>query len=139
MFSKIIISVDGEFAWVQSLSYLLPFSALFPCKHHASCLGLLRSRPDPFRKSTIEQDKTSTSGKRLGDLILTCSFQLAMTPICNTARGERATGLQKSYIECVFKSILRQRPASLSCSIRILLFFLVLRLGDLERLKLILK
>jgi len=55
---------------------LLSFSALRPCKHLASCLGLLRSRPDPFRRSKIEQDKTSTSDKRLPSPYLTRSFKL---------------------------------------------------------------
>ena len=58
-------SVDGEFAQHQNNSYLLPFSVLQPYKHLTSCLGLLRSRPDPFRRSKIEQDKTSTIDKRL--------------------------------------------------------------------------
>jgi len=86
-------SVDGEVAWFCHESYLHPFSALLPCKHHASWWGLLRSRPDPVHKSTIEQDKTSTSGRRPPWLCLTRSFQPTMTPVCGKARGERATGL----------------------------------------------
>ena len=37
------------------------FSVLRPAKHLNKCLGLLRSRPDPFRICKIEADKTSTS------------------------------------------------------------------------------
>jgi len=55
------INADGEIARFQNASTLLLFSVLQPYKHRNSYLGLLRSRPDPFHKSAIEQDKTSTS------------------------------------------------------------------------------
>jgi len=75
VFISCSISVDGEIAWIPRRRYLHPSSVLLPCKHHVSWLGLLRSRPDPVHRSTIEQDKTSTSGKRLIRFGLTHSFK----------------------------------------------------------------
>jgi len=73
----IIKSVDGESAQHGHFSTLLPSSALQPCKHLVSCVGLLRSRPDPINRSKIEQDKASTSSKRPKCFCLTRSFKLA--------------------------------------------------------------
>ena len=72
-----ILSVDGESARNPYNSTLLPSSALQPCKHLVSCVGLLRSRPDPVDRSKIEQDKASTSGKRPLCFSLTRSFKSA--------------------------------------------------------------
>ena len=59
-----IFNVGGEFAQFRVESDLLNASALQPCKHHTSYLGLLRSRPDPIRRGMVEQDKTSTAKQK---------------------------------------------------------------------------
>ena len=53
------------FAQYNLKSYLKTSSVLQPSKHLNSCLGLLRSRSDPVRKSKINKDKTSTFELRL--------------------------------------------------------------------------
>jgi len=65
-------SVDGELARFQKIRTPLPFSALLPCKHPASCLGLLRSRSDPISRSKVKQDKTSQSKQGLIRFKVTC-------------------------------------------------------------------
>jgi len=95
---------SGEIARFRIMSYPLLFSALQPCKHRISYLGLLRSRPDPFHKSTIEQDKTSTSGKGLTIFCLTHSFKPTIKPVCEWRGASTPARLYKERRLRVYKT-----------------------------------
>jgi len=97
-------SVDGESARNTHDGTLLPSSALQPCKHLVSCVGLLRSRPDPFNRSKIEQDKASTSGKRPACFCLTRSFKPAMKSICVRRRTSAPARLRLRLANLIYKS-----------------------------------
>jgi len=77
------------------------FSALRPVKHLYKCLGLLRSRPDPFRICKIETDKASTSEQGL--------FDFPFTPflaVCHEAHLQAAEGYPADLVYCRLGSVL---------------------------------
>ena len=87
----------------RELATFKPSSVLQPCKHLVSCLGLLRSRPDPFRRSKIEQDRTSTSSRRLTSFRITYSLKSTIKPVCEWHRANVPTRLQYNFKIEVFK------------------------------------
>src|SRR3989344_8429983 len=99
------ISVEGRFAQFQVFSYLFLSSVLQPCKHHTFCLGLLRSRPDPVHRGTVEQDRTSQSRKRLLTFCLTRPFKLAVKPVCEWRRASAPASLRRKGRINVYKAL----------------------------------
>jgi len=76
-----IIDIKDSFRYTTKFapklkSYLKISSALLPSKHLNLCLGLLRSRSDPVRKSKIKKDKASTSILRLFNQHITYPISL---------------------------------------------------------------